>query len=155
MVSESDNPIEVERPWFNHYEPQVPRAIEVPDITLQEFFEAAAQGYPNNTATIFFGRRMTYAQLDDHANRFAAALQSLGVQKGDRVALILPNCPQFLIALYGALKAGAVVLPTNPLYVQRELRKQFNDAGVETVVALNIIGPRVQEIMPDTSVKRL
>jgi len=145
----------LDRPWHSHYEPQVPVSPEIPDITLHELFERTVLDYPNNTATIFFRRRMTYAQVDEHANRFAAGLQSLGVKRGDRVALILPNCPQFLIALYGALKAGAVVLPTNPLYVPRELRQQFNDAGVETVVALDIIGPKVQEIMPETNVERL
>src|SRR5437868_4493990 len=132
------------RPWFSHYEPDVPSTIDVPDITLHELFEAAVRDYPGNTATIFFGQRLTYAQLDEQANRFAAGLQSIGVRRGERVALILPNCPQFLIALYGTLKAGAVALPTNPLYLQRELKGQFNDAGVETVIALNIIGQRVQ-----------
>lgn len=129
--------------------------IDLPDFTLQGMFEASVRDYASNTATIFFGQRLTYARLDEQANRFAAGLQSLGVRQGDRVAIILPNCPQFLIALYGTLKAGAVALPTNPLYVQRELKTQFNDAGVETVIALNIIGPRVQEIMPETPVKRL
>ena len=143
------------RPWYAHYEPDVPTAIDIPNITLHEFFEQAAREWPNNVATIFFGKRLTYAQLDEQANRFAAGLQSIGVKPGERVAIILPNCPQFLIALYGVLKAGAVALPTNPLYVQRELKGQFNDAGVETVIALNIIGPRVQEVMPETEVKRL
>jgi long-chain acyl-CoA synthetase len=144
-----------ERPWFAHYEPDVPTAIDVPNISLHEFFEDAVRQWPDNVATIFFGKRLTYAQLDEQANRFAAGLQSIGVEPGERVAIILPNCPQFLIALYGVLKAGAIALPTNPLYVQRELKGQFNDAGVETVIALNIIGPRVQEIMPETPVKRL
>jgi long-chain acyl-CoA synthetase len=144
-----------ESPWFAHYEPEVPTTLDLPDLTLPEFFEATARDYPNYTATIFFGKRLTYAQLDEQASRFAAGLQSLGVKPGDRLAIILPNCPQFLIAMFGALKAGAVVLPTNPLYVERELKEQFNDARVETVVALNIIGPKVQEIMPETGVKRL
>jgi long-chain acyl-CoA synthetase len=155
MISEQDRQAGLERAWLKHYEPEVPAAVEVPEITLHELFENTVRDYPDNTATIFFGERLTYRQLDDQAGRFAAALQSLGVKRGDRVAIILPNCPQFIIALFGALKAGAVVLPTNPLYVQRELRNQFNDAGVETVIALNIIGPRVQEIVPDTGVKRL
>jgi long-chain acyl-CoA synthetase len=154
MISEQDRE-QLHRPWLGNYEPQVTADLEIPGVTLHEMFEATARDYPANIATIFFGARMTYAQLDEHAARFAAALQSLGVKRGDRVAIILPNCPQFLIALFGALKAGAIALPTNPLYVQRELRGQFNDAGVETVVALNMLGPRVQEIMPDTSVKRL
>src|SRR5438552_3161507 len=100
-----------ERPWFSHYEADVPTTIDVPDIALHELFEAAVRDYPNNTATIFFRQRLTYAQLDEQANRFAAGLQSIGVKQGERIAIILPNCPQFLIALYGALKAGAVALP--------------------------------------------
>jgi long-chain acyl-CoA synthetase len=98
---------------------------------------------------------MTYGQLNEQANRFAAGLQGLGVKQGDRVAIILPNCPQFMVALFGALKAGAVAMPLNPAYVARELRGQFNDAGVEIVVALNTVAPRVQEVMPETPVKRL
>ena len=144
-----------ERPWFAHYEPDVPRSIEVPDITLHEFFERTSTAYPANVATIFFGRKLTYGQLDELADRFAAGLRAIGVQPGDRVAIILPNCPQFMVALFGVLKAGAVAMPLNPAYVARELRGQFNDAGVETVVALNSIVPRVQEAMPDTPVKRL
>jgi long-chain acyl-CoA synthetase len=144
-----------ERPWLAHYEPEVPHSLEVPDVTLQEFFERTAAEYPGNVATIFFGEKLTYGQLDEQANRFAAGLQGLGVQPGDRVAIILPNCPQFMIALFGVLKAGAVAMPLNPAYVARELRGQFNDAGVETVVALNASAPRVREVMPETPVKRL
>lgn len=146
---------EFEAPWFAHYELQVPPTIDVPSITLHEFFERTASDYPANTATIFFGERLTYAQLDEQAGNFAAGLQSVGVGQGDRVAIILPNCPQFLIALYGALKAGAVAVPLNPAYVGRELLQIFNDAGVETVVTLNTALPRVQEIVAETPVKRM
>ncbi|MFL5734666.1 MAG: long-chain-fatty-acid--CoA ligase [Chloroflexia bacterium] len=132
-------------PWLAHYEPQVPQSPVIPNITLHELFEATVHSYPHNTATIFFGARLTYAQLDDHANRLAAGLQSLGVTRGERVGLLLPNCPQFIIALYAALKAGAVVVPANPLYTQRELRNQFNDSGVETVIALDTLAPRVMD----------
>ena len=151
----TQNSLTPDFPWFAHYEAQVPPTIEVPDITLHEFFERTVRDYPSNIATIFFGRRLTYAQLDEHANRFAAGLQSLGVQPGDRVAVILPNCPQFLIALYGALKAGAVAIPANPQYVSRELRQIFNDGDVRTVVALNLLLPRLQEIVPETSLQRI
>lgn len=142
-------------PWLNHYEPQVPSTIIVPDILLHEFFEATVRDYPDNTATIFFGERLTYAQLDAQANKLASALQSLGVQHGDRVAIILPNCPQFLVSLYGVLKAGAIAIPSNPTYVARELHGQFADAAVETVITLNTVAPRVQEAMPGTPVSRL
>ena len=144
-----------ERPWFKHYEPEVPRTLDLPDIALHELFERTVADYPNNTATIFFGERLTYAQLDEQANIFAAGLQGLGVQAGDRVAIILPNSPQFIVAFFGVLKAGAVAVPLNPAYVARELKTQFNDAGVKTVVALNVVAPRVQEIMPETPVERL
>ncbi|HEX8228319.1 MAG TPA: long-chain fatty acid--CoA ligase [Chloroflexia bacterium] len=142
-------------PWLAQYEPQVPPTIEVPEVTLHEFFERTAAEHPNNVATIFFGRRLTYAQLDEQANRFAAGLQSLGVVPGDRVAILLPNCPQFLVALFGALKAGATAIPLNPQYVSRELRQVFNDAGVRTAVALNLLVPRLQEIMPETDLQRI
>jgi long-chain acyl-CoA synthetase len=144
-----------ERPWFAHYEPEVPRTVEVPDATLHGFFERVAREYAGNIATIFFGEKTTYGQLDEQANRFAAGLQGLGVRQGDRVAIILPNCPQFMVALFGALKVGAVAMPLNPAYVARELKGQFNDAGVETVIALNTAAPRVQEAMPESTVKRL
>jgi long-chain acyl-CoA synthetase len=142
-------------PWLDSYEPEVPREFVAPDLTLHELFEKTAADYPGNVATIFFGARLTYAQLDDQANRFASALQSLGVRPGDRVAILLPNCPQFIVALFGALKAGAVAIPLNPAYVPRELAMQFADAGVETVITLNMLAPRVQEAMPGTPVSRL
>ncbi len=142
-------------PWFAHYEPEVPATMEAPHITLPHFFEETVREHPGAIATIFFGRRLTYAQLDAQANCFAAGLQALGVAPGDRVALVLPNCPQFLVGLYGGLKAGALMVPLNPAYVERELKNAFNDSGVETVVTLNTIAPRAQEVMADTGVKRL
>ena len=142
-------------PWLDSYEPEVPREFVAPDLTLHGLLEKTAADYSGNIATIFFGARLTYAQLDDQANRFASALQSLGVRPGDRVAIVLPNCPQFLIALFGALKAGAVAIPLNPAYVPRELAMHFSDAGVETVVTLTTLAPRVQEAMPGTPVSRL
>jgi long-chain acyl-CoA synthetase len=142
-------------PWLDSYEPEVPRDFSPPDLTLHGLFEKTAAEYPDNIATIFFGARLTYAQLDDQASRFASALQTLGVRPGDRVAIILPNCPPFIVALFGALKAGAVAIPLNPAYVPRELAVQFADAGVETVVTLNTLASRVQEAVPGTPVTRL
>ena len=160
MTTEQHSPIFAahtppDMPWLDMYEPEVPRDFAPPDLTLHGLFEKIAAEYPGNIATIFFGARLTYAQIDDQANGFASALQSLGVRPGDRVAIILPNCPQFLVALFGALKAGAVAVPLNPAYVPRELAVQFADAGVETVVTLNTNASRVQEAVPDTPVKRL
>ncbi len=144
-----------ERPWIAHYEPEVPRTVEMPDVTLHEFFERVVGEYPGNVATIFFGAKLTYGQLNEQASRFAAGLQALGVRPGDRLAIILPNCPQFMVVLFGTLKAGAVAVPLNPAYTPGELLSQLNDSGAETAVALNTVALRVQEAMPGTPVKRL
>lgn len=143
------------KPWLKHYEKLVPHTIEYPDVPLHRFLEDSARKYPNNIATIFLGAKLTYRQLSDSANAFAAALASLGVKKRDRVALLLPNCPQNLIAYYGAMKAGAIVVPTNPLYVESELQHQFADAGAETVVTLTKFYPLVKKVQPRTNVKNV
>jgi long-chain acyl-CoA synthetase len=137
--------IATERPWFAHYDSGVPHTLVYPAVPLQQFLTDTAANHPRAVATIFgavvahrlIEASLTYAELDRLADRFAAGLQSLGVRKGDRVALLLPNCPQFVIAFYGALRAGAVVVPCNPLYTAPELRRQLADSGVETLVALS------------------
>src|SRR5438552_7151151 len=116
------------RPWLPSYEEGVPVQLDIPDRPLTWLLDNAARRYPNNTAIIYFSHKITYAQLSTLANRFAIGLQKIGVKKGDRVALALPNIPQYPIAFYGALRAGAVVVPTNPLYTERELAHQLNDS---------------------------
>ncbi|HUS17951.1 MAG TPA: long-chain fatty acid--CoA ligase, partial [Chloroflexia bacterium] len=119
------------------------------------FLEEAARKHPDNIATVFIGARMTYREIDTEANRLAHALQKLGIAKGDRVALVLPNCPQFVIGYYAILKAGAVAVPTNPTYTARELQYQFADAGVRTVITLNLFVPAIQEIQTETPIQEL
>jgi long-chain acyl-CoA synthetase len=125
------------RPWISHYEEGVPSTLAYPDQPLQHFLETAAREHPDRVATLFFKGKLTYSRLNALADRFASALQSMGVKKGDRVAVFLPNTPQFIIAFYGALKAGAVVVPTNPLYTADELARQVNDSGADTLVCLS------------------
>ncbi len=139
-----------ERPWFKFYDAGVPREPTVPDFPLHGFLGRTAQSYPDAIATIFFGAKLTYGRLSDLADRFAAGLQSLGVKKGDRVALVLPNSPQYVIAFYGALRAGAVVVPTNPLYTPREMAHQLSATGVETVVVLSRVYPTLKAIAAET-----
>ena len=137
--------IVTDRPWFAHYDPGVPRTLDYPAVPLQWFLADTAARYPRASATIFgaivAGRlveaTLTYAELDRLVDRFAAGLRSLGVRKGDRLALLLPNCPQFVIAFYGALRAGAIVVPCNPLYTPPELRQQLANSGTETLVTLS------------------
>jgi long-chain acyl-CoA synthetase len=133
------------RPWTKHYDPMVPATLVYPRIALTALLHATAKRYPDATATIFFGAKRTYASLYRDVRRFAASLQRLGVHKGDRVALVLPNCPQFLIAFWGALEAGATVVPTNPLYTAPEVRRQLEDSGAESVVVLSRLYPVVKQ----------
>jgi long-chain acyl-CoA synthetase len=148
-------------PWFRHYEEGVPRSLEYPDITLPEALDRTADRHPDRIALRFFldarlpAPTLTYRQLQDATKRFATALFQLGVRKGDRVALMLPNCPQFVVALYGAMRIGAVPVSTNPMYVAREMKEQFEDAGCETVVLLDQFYPRLREVHAATRVRRV
>src|SRR5918992_1778601 len=143
------------KPWLAHYEPGVPPTLEYPAVPLHGLLEQTAERYPERIATIFFGAKLPYRALNEAANRFAHALLHLGLQRGERVALMLPNCPQFLIAFYGALKAGAVVTAVNPLYTPRELEYQLNDAEVATLVTLSKFYPTVETIRDKTALQRV
>src|SRR5919197_2070175 len=132
------------RPWTSHYDPGVPASLVYPDVNLHELLTDAAESHPDSPATIFFNRRRSYRSISDAAWRFANGLRRLGIAKGDRVELVLPNCPQFVIAFYGALRAGAVVVPCNPLYTPPELQYQLADAGARIVVALSRLYPVVK-----------
>ena len=154
----------MEMPWLAHYEKDVPYTIDYPRIPLHRTLEDSAAKYPDQTAIklvlrymgpLTIGATLTYRQLQDQVNRFAAALAALGVKKGDRVALMLPNLPQFVISFYGALKLGAIVVNTNPTYTAREIEHQFSDAGAETVVLLSAFYGKLKEAQPHTQIKRV
>lgn len=145
----------MERPWLKFYEPGVPASIPYPDIALHQNLADAARDYPQSPATIFFDAVLTFQDLDALADRFAAGLQQMGVKKGDRVAIYLPNCPQFIIAYYGTLRAGGIAVPCNPLYVARELEHQLNDSGSETIVVLSKLYPVVKAVRDRTPLKRV
>ena len=141
--------------WIRHYEPGVPAHIDIPDHPLTWLLDRTASRYPDHTALIYYGTRLSYAQLAHHANRFAIALQSLGLNKGDRVAIALPNIPQYPIAFYGALLAGAVVVPTNPLYTEREMQHQLADSGARVLVMLDTFYPIVQAVRKQTALEHI
>jgi long-chain acyl-CoA synthetase len=151
----------MDAPWVKFYEKGVPKSITYPDGTLPDLLDAAVAEFPDKIALTFYvdpklpPSRMTYREMQDATLRFATALYQLGVRKGDRVAIMLPNCPQFPIAFYGLLRLGAIAVNTNPLYVSREMKEQFHDAGAETVVLLNSFFPRLREIRKDTKIKRV
>src|SRR5262245_41760299 len=151
----------MDAPWTKFYEEGVPKSITYPAWTLPDLLDQSAREYPDKVALTFYAdpklppSRMTYAQLRDATLRFATALHQLGVRKGDRVAVMLPNCPQFPVVFFGLLRLGAIAVNTNPLYVAREMKEQFNDAGAETVVLLSTFFPRLREIREETKIKRI
>ena len=148
-------------PWVRFYEEGVPSSIDYPECTLQELFDRTVERFPQRMALRFFldarlpVPSLTYEQLQEATLRFATALYQLGVRKGDRVGLMLPNCPEFVIAFYGAMRIGAIPVNTNPMYVAREMAEQFQDSGCETVVLLDQFVPRLRTIQAPTPVRRV
>ncbi len=143
------------RPWLAHYSAGVPQRIDIPERPLSWLLDEAARKVSARAAISYYGTLISYAQFASLADRFARALVKLGVQRGDRVSLCLPNTPQFPIAFFGALKAGAVVVPTNPLYTQPELEHQLNDAGVKVVVTLDMLYRTLATVRARTPVQHV
>lgn len=128
------------RAWLAHYPPEVAPELSYPEVPLYHFLERAVS---NRTALIFFGRRTSYAAFWRRALSLAAALRRRGIKPGDRVATALPNCPQAAVAFFGILAAGAVAVPCNPLYTERELAQQLQDSGSRGLIALDLLRPRI------------
>ncbi|MEW6080207.1 MAG: long-chain fatty acid--CoA ligase [Bacillota bacterium] len=145
----------MDSPWFRSYEPGVPPAIAYPELTLHELLAQSAERYPHNTAMLFLGTRLSYNELKGSVETFSAALAALGVQEGDRVAVHLPNCPQMATCFYGGLKAGAVMVPCNPLYTERELEFQLKDSGSETLVTMARFYPMARRIKDRIGIRNL
>jgi long-chain acyl-CoA synthetase len=143
------------KPWFRLWPKDVPKNLEYPKVPLHAILEKTAKEYPEKTAIAYFERELTYAELDSLSNQFAGALAALGVKKGDRVAVFLPNIPQFVIAYFGALKAGAVSTTISPLHKEREVEYQLTDSEAEAIVALDSLHPIVEKVWPKTSLKNV
>ena len=144
------------KPWLQQYDADVrPTLAPYPETTLIDYLDRLASEHPANAALLFKGATMTYGELGERSDAFAAALSQMGVRKGDRVALVLPNCPQFFIAEFAAWKCGAVVVALNPTYTDRELELALTATGVETVVVLTPFYGRVKAIQQKTRVRRV
>lgn len=124
-----------ERPWYKFYAPDLSPSLNAPKVSISQLLKDSAEKHPNNTALVFLDRRISYNELDSMVDSFAASLHELGVRKGSKVALFLPNFPQFVISYFAALELGAIVVPCNPLYKDKELEFQLKDAGAEVLVA--------------------
>jgi len=143
----------MEKPWLKFYEPHVPEHIDYPQATMPAVLEETARKYPDHTALIFKDAKIPFREYNEAVDRFAAALQGLGVDKGDRVAIHLPNCPQFPIAYYAVLRIGGIVVPCNPIYTAREMRHQLSSSGAEVIVTLSAMYPVIKQIRAETHLR--
>ncbi len=154
----------MEKPWLSEYDSGVPATIDYPPVPLHQFLLDAAAKYPDKPALVFgnvveplgnalMDAPMTYARLLELTQRFAAALQALGVERGDRVAIHLPNCPQFIIAYYATLMVGGIAVPCNPSYVARELKHQLSDSETKVAITLSLTYPILKQIRDETPVE--
>ena len=142
--------------WLQGYDEGVPPSLEpYPERTLLDYLSESARDWPDRPALLFKGATVTYARLERASDSLAAAFIEIGVKRGDRVALCLPNCPQFMIAEFAAWKAGAIVCPFNPTYTEREIVEALRATGAETLVVLNRFYDKVKAIQPSTSLKRV
>ncbi|HXL85574.1 MAG TPA: AMP-binding protein, partial [Gemmatimonadaceae bacterium] len=142
--------------WLQGYDEGVPATLEpYPELTLLDYLSESSRTWPDRPALLFKGSRISYRQLEEESDSLAAAFVTVGVKRGDRVALCLPNCPQFMIAEFAAWKAGAIVCPFNPTYSDREMSEALRTTGAETLVVLNRFYERVKGIQSTTSLKRI
>jgi long-chain acyl-CoA synthetase len=141
-------------PWLKHYDEGVPYTLQpYPELTLIDIVAESAAQRPDHPALLFKGRTISYAELEELSNAFASALSRLGVKKGDRIALLLPNTPQLIFALLGTWKAGAIAVPQNPLYTEEELKFSLNECGAETVLVMTRFYAKVKALQRRTKVR--
>jgi long-chain acyl-CoA synthetase len=153
----------MDKPWIKHYDQGVPETLApYPQQPLHTFLEKAAERFPDRKAIIFqpshqgfAGSSLTYRQVNDLADHLAAALVDMGVKKGDRVVIFMPNIPQFIITYYAILKAGGVVVATNPLYSPREIEHQLNDCGAEVAIVMSLFYKTLKSVQPNTKLKQV
>ena len=143
------------KPWLSFWPEGVSKTIKYPEVPLQSLLRRTVEKYPSQTAMIFQDNKITYRELDALSDKFATALSEMGVRKGDRVALFLPNIPQFVISYYGILKAGAVVTAVSPLFKERELEYQLNNSEAKAIVALDLFYPLVKKVRDKTRLERI
>ncbi|WP_088072268.1 long-chain-fatty-acid--CoA ligase [Gottfriedia luciferensis] len=141
--------------WLSHYPEYIAKELSIPNKTIPQMFNETVENYPNHSCLSFYGMKKTYSEVHSAVMSFASALQNNKVKKGDRVAIMLPNCPQYVISYYGILTIGAIVTQVNPMSVQRELKELLNDSGAETIVVLNSLFPIVKSILEETNLRKI
>ncbi|WP_340371814.1 long-chain-fatty-acid--CoA ligase [Peribacillus sp. FSL E2-0218] len=143
------------KPWQTIYPEQIPAVLSYEDKPLYSFLKESAEEFPGKTSIHFQGKELSYREVYESALKFAAYLKSIGLQKGERVAVMLPNCPQGVISFFGILMAGGVVVQTNPTYTERELEYQMKDSGAKMILVMDILFPRVTAIASRTNIEHI
>lgn len=144
-----------DKPWLVHYARGVPAKIDYEEICLPAILDRSADQFPDNMALLFQGYTITYRQLSDMVNRFAACLAQFGVKKGDSVSILLPNLIPCVVAYYAILKIGAIAVMNNPLYSDRELEHQFNDSDSKALITIDLLANRTIDLRPKTRIKQI
>ncbi len=145
----------LDKPWLAHYDKGVPEFVDYEETCIPEFLNRSAERFPNNMALLFQGYRVTYKELKTMVDRFAVCLSKFGIQKGDSVAILLPNIIPCVVGYYAILKVGATAVMNNPLYTDRELEHQFNDSGAKLLITLDLLGNRMIDLRPKTGIKQI
>jgi long-chain acyl-CoA synthetase len=147
--------IAFERPWTRHYETGVPTTVGLPNRALHRLLHSSVRNFGKRPAVTFYGRTLNYRQLDADVNRLSNALRSLGVDKGKRVMILLPSCPQFVIAYYAVLKAGGIVVSTSPVNEREEVQRQVQDSGAEVLITLTLYSNTAREVKARTEIRTI
>jgi long-chain acyl-CoA synthetase len=143
------------RPWHDYYDEGIPTSLTYPAVPIFHFLEESAKKYPDKPCTIFKGAEISYKEMSKITDQLAAALVDLGVKKGDRVGILIPNTPQFVMAYFAVLKAGGVVVATNPQYTEREIKHQANDSGMKLMILMSNYYELVKRVQPDTAISQI
>ncbi len=145
----------MDKPWLKHYEKGIPETIQFEETCIPAFLERSAKEFPDHTALLFQGFKVSFRELNDMVNRFSTCLSGFGIQKGDSVAILLPNVIPCVVGYYATLKIGAIAVMNNPLYSDRELLHQFNDSGSKLLITLDLLGNRMIDLRPQTAIRHI
>ena len=143
------------RPWQRHYDYNVPLTIRYPRVPAHHLLNIPANSFPDKPATNFYGTEITFWELREQVQRMANALGEMGVKKGDRIGVHLPNCPQYIIAYYAALNLGAVVVNLNPMYTVDELKGLTADTGISTLFTFDMVLPNIRPLCQEVDIDRV
>ncbi|NRD78621.1 long-chain fatty acid--CoA ligase [Bacillus sp. BRMEA1] len=144
-----------EKPWLKFYDPRIEEHVQIEHTSLYDFLQHATSRYQSNPAFTFMGNVWSFQETKAVTDRFASALNKAGFTKGDRLAIMLPNSPHYLFTLFGVFCLGGIAVQVNPMYVEREIEHVLNDSGAEYMIVYDALYPRVKQVQPDTSLKKI